>query len=352
MTSLTDIPRQAAPPLLLSGSLHRTSLAAESLDFQIRVGRPLDGAAEPAPCALVLTRTADREIDELSLGLAAAGVPLLRLDSDRADAQALCWDPEREVLVADGRDLRPSVCWSRYFTAASIPATGRPATTAYARDQWWAAAVALAACGGRILNRAAGPDRLAQLAGARAAGLVVPRTVVTTHPARDAARIAGDGDVIVKAVGEHYVEPVPGALTGLTPRRVARVDLPDSEPAPVLVQELVEAPRELRVYVVAGTLHAFAVTKTSLSALWEAPEELAIEPTRLQAGLADTLTRLSREWRLDVAAFDLLDAPGAPVFLEVNAACDWLWCERATGTSAVSDAVRRLIEDEFGGDAR
>ena len=352
MTSPTDLSLETAPALLLSGTVHRAALAPESRDFQVRVGRPLDDAPTPAPCALVVTRSADREIDELSLRLAAAGVALVRLDSDRADAQELAWDPADRILVADGRDLEPTVCWSRYFTAASIPAIGEPTATAYARDQWLAAAAAIAASGGRILNRAGGLDRLAQLAGARAAGLATPHTVVTTRPARDVARIRGRGDVIVKAVGEHYVEPVPGALIGLTPRRVARAGLPEREPAPVLVQELVDAPRELRVYAVGGDLHAFAVTKPSVSALWETPAELGIVPIHLRPCLARVLRRLAREWRLDVAAFDLLDAPGEPVFLEVNAACDWLWCERATGTSHVSDAVRQLIEGLFNGGAR
>src|SRR5215204_4183371 len=75
---MLDIPAHTAGrrPLLLREPLHRSSLSAESLDFQVRVGRPDPSERGPqTPCVLVLTRTADREIDELSLALAAAGGP-------------------------------------------------------------------------------------------------------------------------------------------------------------------------------------------------------------------------------------------------------------------------------------
>jgi hypothetical protein len=56
-------------------------------------------------------------------------------------------------------------------------------------------------------------------------------------------------------------------------------------------------------------------------------------------GVRVPLAELMRRWRLDVAAFDVLDTADGPVFLEANSACDWLWLEYATGTRAVTDAV-------------
>lgn len=53
----------AALPLLLRPHPHVTTASAESLDFQARVGHPT--APDPAPCVLVLTRAADREVDAL-----------------------------------------------------------------------------------------------------------------------------------------------------------------------------------------------------------------------------------------------------------------------------------------------
>src|SRR5215207_5664854 len=247
---MLDVPAHTAGPrpLLLREPLHRNSLPAESLDFQVRVGRPDPSERGPqTPCVLVLTRTADREIDELSLALAAAGVPILRLDSDRAPDHDLCWDPRAGVVIADGAALRPVVCWARYFTAGSIPvASADAALAAYARAQWSAATGALAAAPGvRHVNPAPAPDRLAQLA--------------------EALRwLPGHGDVIVKSVGEHFVEPRAGELTGLTPRRLSRAQLAaeaQREPAPVLVQEFLGSARELRVYAVGGRLCSFAVAK-------------------------------------------------------------------------------------------
>src|SRR4051794_30426507 len=133
-------------PLLLTGPLHTTTLDPESLDFQVRVGRPgLPATNGPVPCVLVLTRAADREIDELSVALAASGIAMVRLDSDRTPAQDVVWKPADGVLVHAGAAFRPVLAWSRYFTPGSVRAPGLdPRLAAYARDGWQAAATALA----------------------------------------------------------------------------------------------------------------------------------------------------------------------------------------------------------------
>jgi len=352
---MLDIPAHTAGrrPLLLREPLHRSSRSAESLDFQVRVGRPDPSERGPqTPCVLVLSRTADREIDELSLALAAAGVPILRLDSDRAPDHDLCWDPRAGVVIADGAALRPVVCWSRYFTAGSIPvASADAALAAYARAQWSAATGALAATPGvRHVNPAPAPDRLAQLDAARAAGLATPATVVTNAPAEALRWLPGHGDVIVKSVGEHFVEPRAGELTGLTPRRLTRAQVAaeaQREPAPVIVQEFLGSARELRIYAVGGRLCSFAVAKPSLSALWDGGQELVVGEIPTPPLLEAPLRRLLRRWDLDVAAFDFLDTPNGAVFLEVNPACDWLWCERRAGVAHVGAAVRGLVETAY-----
>jgi hypothetical protein len=336
----------AISPILFRGAPHTASLPAESLDFQVCVGRPAAAGAGPAPCVLVLTRAADREIDDLSLGLAASGIAVVRLDADRAAGHDLCWHPGDRVLTVDGVDFRPEVCWSRYFAPPALRTSATDARVgAYARAAWGAMADALAAAAGvRHVNAGAAPDRLRQLEAARAAGLATPATVVTTDLAAAAARIPGDGDLLVKPLGEHAVEPRAGELTGLAPHRITRAEAvgqASREPAPVIVQEHVAAPRELRVYAVAGRLHAFAVEHASLAGRWD--REPRVEAAELEHGLAGALRRLVAEWRLDVAAFDVLDGPAGPVFLEVNQACDWLWCERRAGVETVSTAVRELI---------
>ena len=254
---LTDQP--VGKPLLLRGPLAETDLLPHSRDFQARVGRPVGPAdTDATPCVVVLTRTADREIDELSVRLAALGIPLLRPDSDRCAGQSISYDLDAEVLITPGGAFRPRVGWRRYFQTSALPAATEPRLAAYARDQWlpWADTV-LAGPSARVVNPAAAPDRVTQLVHARAAGLKTPATLVTTTPADAVRLIPGAGDLIVKTLGEHFVEPAPGRVTGIAPRRVSRNELAAEggvELAPVLVQELIPCARELRIYAVAGEL--------------------------------------------------------------------------------------------------
>jgi glutathione synthase/RimK-type ligase-like ATP-grasp enzyme len=341
--------------VLLRRPTHETTLVPASYDFQARVGRPRmhddDGCT---PCVVVLSRTADRELDELSLRLAADGVPMLRMDSDRLQGQDVCWDLERDVLVTGGRSFSPRVCWVRYFAPSAIPAVSDVRLAAYMRDQWpsWVY-VLLAARGAHAVNAATGrwtPNRIEQIAEARSVGLRTPTTVVATSLAAAARRIPGEGDLLVKSLGEHFVEPVPGHLTGLAPRRVGRHESMSSavvEPAPVIVQEFLHCERELRIYAVGGAFVTFAVHRPSPESLWTEPERLRACVVRTPDALAQPLRRLVSHWDLDVAAFDFLETPGGLVFLEVNVACDWLWCESLAGASPVSTAVHKLVLRRF-----
>jgi glutathione synthase/RimK-type ligase-like ATP-grasp enzyme len=309
---------------------------------------------------LALTRADDPEIDELSLFLAAEGIPLIRIDSDRCRDRALSWDPLSGVLTWEGERFRPLVSWLRYFTVESMD-TASPDTSflgtdgrtvaLYAREQWTAFVTTVVA-GTRAINPGClpgVPDRLSQLAAARAVGLPVPASVVTTRLADAADSIPGDGDLLVKSLGKHLIEDPPGRMRGVFPRRITRRELAAEqgvEPAPVLVQEFVAAPRELRVNLVGGRLIPYAITRPSPESPWTEPDAIVVEPVVLTPELCARLTRLAGEFDLDIAAFDLLDAP-EPVFLEVNPEGSWLWAERRTGSSLTSRAARDLVVDLF-----
>jgi hypothetical protein len=354
--NLGALPRPAAQrrPLLVRRRAIRQTLDTESLDFQELVARPRRAAAagEAAPaCVFVLTRAADREIDQLSLQLAAAGIPLLRLDSDRAAGSHLSWDPETGALTTEQGCFLPRLVWWRYFTSESVAAG---AWQAYAESQW--AAWPLTLAGSRTASAINGgggpgrPDRLSQLAAAVACGLRVPRAVVTTAPASALARLSAPR-LVVKSLGEHYVEARPGRLLGLAPvvlTREALARVAGVEPAPVIVQELVAARSELRVFVVGRQLTSFRVQKPSPEAPWTDDASVTVEPVPTPKRLGGSLLRLARRFSLDVAAADVLETDRGPVFLELNAACDWLWFERRAGSRAVSTAVAELIRTRFG----
>lgn len=351
---MTTNTRTPGAPLLLRAPLAETELAARSRDFQVRLGRPaVSGRDGAIPCVVVLTRTADGEVDELSLRLAARGIPLLRFDIDRCASEPLSYDLERDVLVTGGGEFRPRVAWLRYFQPSAASVTGEPRAAAYTRDQWlpWPAAV-LASRSPRILDGAGAPGRVSQLVHARAVGLRTPATIVTTEPAHAARRIPGDGDLLIKTLGEHFVEPVPGRLAGIAPRRLSRQELAAEtvpEPAPVIVQELVPYTRELRVYAVGERTLAFAVTRHAPEDRWTRANGVRAEAVSLPSSLERSLRALGRRLGLDIAAFDVLEAPGGPVFLEVNAPCDWIWCEALAGCAPVSGAVHSLVAAAFHG---
>ena len=193
------------------------------------------------------------------------------------------------------------------------------------------------------------PGVPAQLAAAVGAGLRVPTTMITTDLAEAARSIAGDGDLVVKTLGDHFVETVPGRLDAVLPRRVARRDLVDrpTEPAPVLVQEFVASTRELRIHAVGEHLVGFEVAKPSPEAPWTEPDSVTaraiVVPEHLRAPLHRLMTRL----RLDVAAFDVLETDDGPVFLEVNPTGDWLNFESRAGVAPVTAAVVDLLTDRF-----
>jgi MFS family permease len=352
-----DPPAGPKLPLLLRGPLHHAEQSPRSMDFQARVGRPSDGDRRgPQPCVLVMTRTADREIDDLSLRLAAASIPLVRMDSDQVAEQGLLWDPGVCTLTTREGSFRPVVSWLRYFTTASMPARAgdRPELASYQRAQWsgWAP-IMLSARGVSVVNRVAGagsPDRVTQLAEARAAGLRIPATVVTNSAWAAAHQLPGHGDVIVKALGEHYIEPRPGSLIGIAPRRLTRHELMQAElvePAPMMVQEFLPSEREFRVYLVGGELMTYDVTKPSPESLWEGDLSVYVRAMPTPPELETPLLDLAEKWDLDVAAFDLLDTADGPVFLEVNPACDWLWSEKRAGDNRVSERVAAVVSARF-----
>jgi MFS family permease len=357
-----DQPRQEPPagpkpPLLLRPPLHKADQPPRCMDFQARVCRPSIGERRGLqPCVLVMTRTADCEIDDLSLRLAAASIPLVRMDSDRVAEQGLLWDPTECTLTTREGSFRPVVSWLRYFTTASMPAHAgdERELASYRRAQWSGWAPIMVSAGGvSVVNRVAGvgsPDRVTQLAVARAAGLRTPATVVTNSAWAAARQLPGRGDVIVKALGEHYIEPRPGNLIGIAPRRLTRHELMQAElvePAPMMVQEFLPSEREFRVYLVGGRLMTYAVTKPSPDSLWEGGSSVYVRAVPTPPELESPLLQLAEEWDLDVAAFDLLDTADGPVFLEVNPACDWLWSEKLAGDKRISERVAAVVSARF-----
>ncbi|MCP2258977.1 hypothetical protein LX15_002676 [Streptoalloteichus tenebrarius] len=345
---ITDRPA----PLLLQGQDYFFRAPATCLDFQERVhGGDLvgDPGGEPVPCVLVLARAADMEMNELSLALAEHGVRMARIDVDRCLDLALTVHVDTPIIELDRWLLRPVLVWRRHFDLTALPVDPRTVAGAYARTQWQALADWMAHRGDwahvNPARHTARLDRLTQLTDAAAFGLRVPRTAVTTWPGRNRP---GGGPCVVKSTGHHLLEPRPGALHGLFPRPLDVNRAGETpEPAPVIVQQYLGADHELRVFVVGERLITFRVRKDDPAQLWVDPEAVTVDRARLPTPLGERLLALTRHWRLQVAAFDLLAVDGEHVFLEVNVNCDWRWFEHRAGTTEVSDAVHAWVAARF-----
>ncbi|HVV17951.1 MAG TPA: hypothetical protein VHF06_00855 [Pseudonocardiaceae bacterium] len=349
---MTARPTDRSTPLLLQGQEYVFRAPIAELDFQERVhrlGLVDDGDGDPEPCVLVLARSADMEMNELSIALAERGVRMARIDVDRCLDVSLTVYPEAPLVELDRWMLRPLLVWRRHFELAALPIDPGTLYGAYVADQWRSVADWMTARTdwAQVNSLVAGrhPDRITQLTDAAAFGLRTPRTVVTTRPARHRP---GGARCVVKTTGRHLVEPSSGVQHGLFPRPLdprRGGGLP--EPAPVIVQQYMPSDHELRVFVVGEELIAYRVDKLDPAQLWVDPEGVDVGRVDMPPGLGDTLLALARYWRIDVVAFDLLVADDAPVFLEANINCDWRWFEHRSGEPAVSRAVAAWVTSRF-----
>lgn len=350
--TVTPRPTSRATPLLLRDQEYVFRAPVAALDFQEQVHRlelvDDDSDGEPEPCVLVLARSADMEMNELSIALAERGVRMARLDVDRCLDLPLTIYPDQPLVELDRWLLRPMLVWRRHFELAALPVDPGSLFGAYVTDQWRSVAswISNRADWAQVNNpqHSARLDRLTQLADAARFGLAVPRTVVTTRPTRHRP---GGGACVVKTTGRHLVEPSSGVQHGLFPQPLDPRLAGGAEPAPVIVQQYLSAEYELRVFVVGERLIAYRVDKLDPAQLWVDPDAVEVRRVELADGLAETLRALTRYWRLDVVAFDLLVRGEDTVFLEVNVNCDWRWFELRSAAPDVSDAVASWVADRF-----
>ncbi|WP_327048801.1 hypothetical protein OG320_13485 [Microbispora sp. NBC_01189] len=343
MLSAAGVPGTAGHPLTVDLRGTPGSVSWRLLDPEPDPGP----GTEVLPCVVLADRAGCAEFAVLQDTLHQLGVPSVRVDAEtiaslRLTTTVAPGDPGGGiggVLDLDGHRITPTVVWARHFSPRAIPASADAVETLLRAESWHALVRQLSSLAPASLpgNR---PGRLEQLAGAARAGVRVPRTVVTTSPAEAAARLPGPR-VVVKVVEEHFVETEPGLLTGVLPEIAAREEVL-RRPAlgyPVIVQEHVEHDAELRVYHVAGALHAYAVGKRSPDSPWREEGEVTVTPVAVPPAAADAVRGLAGLWGMTYGAFDLLLRKDEVVFLEVNADGDWRWFEAKAGGHAVSTAV-------------
>jgi hypothetical protein len=304
---------------------------------------PREPSGTATPCVVLVDRAGCAELAELGRALARLGVPSALIDAASVPALRLTAPLGGDTLTLDGHRLAPTVVWTRHLSPRAFPGAADPAVTLLRAESWCALLGGPSALAPTALPGTA-PGRLEQLAGAARAGLRTPRTIVTTDPGDAAAALTGER-VVVKVLGEHFVEPAPGALVGVLPEIADRAEVAARPPLgfPVIVQEYVEHDTELRVYHLAGDVRAFAIGKAAPDALWRDAAHVSVTPVPTPPPVAAAVRRLAAAWGLTYGAFDLLLAGGEVVFLEANADGDWRWFEARAGTHAISAAAARMV---------
>jgi hypothetical protein len=259
---------------------------------------------------------------------------------------------------ADGPTVRArdveAVWWRRPLPVEVHPAVTHPDHRRFAweecDDALWGFWLALDA---RWVNHPsrylAASRKPFQLRAAQAAGLAVPRTLVTNDPGevRHFAEELGDRRVVFKS------------FTGSAPRhwetrflRREELDQVDAvKYAPLIFQEYVPG-YDVRATVVGGRIFAARIDarETAYPLDWRVDvQHTRIEPLELPPQIAERLRRLHRDLGLAYGACDLRVTPdGEYVFLEVNPAGQWLFVEHATGLPISACIADLLMGREAG----
>lgn len=193
-----------------------------------------------------------------------------------------------------------------------------------------------------------------QLALAASRGLSVPDTRITDDPEEIRALYSHwDGRMVAKLVGGQIAAPRPEeqyvVFTALVDSDDLRSDAALAA-CPAIYQRRVEKAFDLRVTIVGERMFACRVDShdDELGAVdWRRAGvgAASIRPYELDPDMGGKCLALMRALGLDLAGLDLIVTPeGETVFLEINAAGQWLWVQEATGMPIAAAIVDQLLD--------
>lgn len=313
------------------------------------------------PVVLVITHWFDPTADFVVEELNRRGAPVFRFDAADFPGRltvtgALGGDGWLGSLRLGGRTVALADIGGLYFRRPTAFSFGEMPTQAGA----WARAEARCGLGGllmaqrRWLNH---PRHIGyaeykpvQLAEAAAAGLRVPRTLLTNDPAEARLFVSGPGEVIYKPLSPTR-PPGPGETAMLYTSAVEPGHLDggagDGVAATMhLFQERVRAEYAVRLTVADGRMFAAAIRSgTAAFPLdWRAVQDkLAYAPASVPPDVEQGVLALMDALRLRFGALDFLVLPdGDWMFLEINPNGQWAFIEQATGlpiAAAIADSL-------------
>lgn len=314
---------------------------------------------------LVVSYPGEEHTDAVVRLLRAAGREVVQVDLGDFPARtglALAWehgarerfDVDQGGALVDLARAR-AVWWRRVRPFTLDAAIASPEQRAFAESETSQAVHGMLDALACPWMNARGADHAAhhkpyQWSVARALGLCLPRTLVTTRPeaAREFIRRVGVGRTVFKAF-------LASIEDWRETRLVERGDLDKLDLvrcAPVIFQEYVPGV-DLRITVVGSEIFAAEIDARATSYpidMRMSIGEGVFRPIELPGAVADAVLRLQRRLGLEYGAIDMRRRDdGEHVFLEVNPAGQWLFVERRTGQpigAAVASRLAALADGE------
>lgn len=309
------------------------------------------------PTVLILTHSRDEYVVErVTAALAHRGARAVRLDTDLFPAGTRLSTrvtPDGIEHALDGERVDDfTAVWNRKLWVPRLDAQLAPAIAAGCARESTAALHGFldGLHGARWINALAAEreaeNKLLQLRVATAAGLAVPRTLVTNDPAAVRAFHAEHAPLVAKLLTPLSVSMDGGAAFVHTSavRDEDLAHLAQLRHSPMVFQERVEKDVELRVacvgeHVFAGAIDASRSERGAVDWRRARPGEVAWQRAEVPDDVARRLRAVLGELGLVYGAVDLIRTPrGEHVFLEVNPGGEWGMLERDLGLP-ISEAI-------------
>ncbi len=270
-----------------------------------------------------------------------------RLESSGPQYQLQCG---REVL--DAREIRG--VWYRKLWALKVPASLDPAyVPAFLKEYNTSLHIFLDALNVPWVNpmqadHQTGGNKLLQLTAAQAAGLDVPKTLISNH-AEDAIKFydAHQGDVVVKLHGA-LSKTMDGSGDFFPTTRLRKEDVPMLESlaaCPMILQEYIPKERELRIAYMDGVCYTGSLKAPDTD--WRTASTAVIQwaPFYLPEAVEEKIDRMMRLLGLPFGAIDMILQPdGRYVFLEVNPQGEWGMLQKYLGFPIAETIAEKLVE--------
>jgi hypothetical protein len=304
---------------------------------------------------LVLTNSNDSTADYLLSKVSDAGIPHLRLDTDRMLSDTrVAFTPGHARLCFDGIWYEPhsfSHVWYRRPEAIRSAAIPDSPEGRCALDEWSHAIEGVLAHVpfARWMNHpaanAAASRKLEQLTTALRNGLSIPDTLVTqcADAVREFAAKHG-GLVVAKPLGRAYIErpdSEPDSLIFTNPvSQVDLRDLSDVSGCPTLLQQMIRKKSDVRVTIVDDAVFAIEMFAEDSDGNQRCDirrnnmTDVQYRPIELPHMLAQRIRCLMEYYQLRFAAIDLVRSlDGEWKFLEINPNGQWAWLDLFGGCS-------------------